>query len=83
MGFGRVALMSAPCTLHALDSTGHTTLTWDVERPEEVAAAQEMFTTLKAKGHLAYRVDGEAREVIRSFDPTAPETVMSPQFVGG
>lgn len=82
-GFGRVRHVSAPCVLHALDSTGDTSLTWDVGQPQEVAAARELFTTLKGKGYLAYRVDGENREAIRKFDATAPKIVMTPQLVGG
>lgn len=75
--------MSAPCILHALDGTGDTTLTWDPVQLPEVVAARELFATLKRKGYLAYRVDGEDREVIQEFDHTAPKIVMTPPLVGG
>jgi hypothetical protein len=76
--------MSAPCVLKALDETGDTELTWDPNRPDEVAAARAMWDRLVGeKKYLAYRVEGKERTKIRSFDPQAPKIVLTPQLVGG
>lgn len=72
-------------TLHVMDHTGDTRLTWASGAEAEVAAARAMFDELKGKGYLAYTVqaDGKPGEVIRRFDPDAEAIIMSPQLVGG
>jgi hypothetical protein len=71
-------------TLRSLDGTGDTRVNWDPDNASEVEAARAHYDSLKAKGYLAYRVQGEGQgEVIRQFDPTASEIIMAPQLVGG
>lgn len=72
-------------TLHVLDRTGDTKVMWSADNPDEVAAAQATFDSLKKKGYLAYTVkdDGSKGDVIRKFDKTAGRIIMSPQMVGG
>lgn len=70
--------------LSILDSSGDTAVMWDVESPEQVAAAKTKFDQTKP-GHLAYRTDADGgnAEVIQKFDESAPQIVMSRQLVGG
>jgi hypothetical protein len=67
-----------------LDRTGHTTLTWNPEAPEEVAAARSHFAALRGTGYLATRQTGpHTGETLHEFDPTAAEITMQPATVGG
>jgi hypothetical protein len=54
-------------TLKVLNHKGDSRLTWTSENADEVAAARQMFDTLKEKRYLAYTVseDGTKGEVIR------------------
>jgi len=77
-----------PHTMHVLDHSGDTTITWNPDREAEVSAAREMFARLRGNRYLAYRRDPEAAgggrgETIHEFDPQAREIVMVPQTVGG
>lgn len=72
-------------TLHILDKTGDTRLTWNPTNAEEVAEVREKFDEIvKGLGFLAYTVptDGSQGEVIREFDPEH-NTVLTPQMQGG
>ncbi len=72
-------------TLCVLDHTGDTRLIWDSRRPDEVAAAKEMFNSLRKKGYLAYKVkaSGDPGEAITEFDADAEKIIMSPAARGG
>ena len=72
-------------TLHIMDDSGDTRITWDPSKPFEVEQAKNSFDAHKQKGYLAYTVqgDGTKGEVIREFDPNAKATIMAPQHVGG
>jgi hypothetical protein len=71
--------------LIVLDASGDTKLVWDPSKAPEVAAARQMFTDMKKKGYLAYKVDrkGDKGEVLREFDEDAEKMIMAPQTVGG
>lgn len=71
--------------LRILDHTGHTEVTFDPADPVAVAAVREQFDAIMASQHgLAYTMEnGEKGAVIHSFDPSARETYVTPQIVGG
>lgn len=69
-----------------MDGTGDTKTTWDPNNPEEVAIAKRTFDELKAKGYVAYRVDGkngEKGEVMKEFDPSAARMILAKPMRGG
>jgi hypothetical protein len=70
-------------TMHILNGKGDTRITWDPDNGAEVTEARGAFEKLRRDGWLLYRVDGEDREVIREFDPTAARIIAHPQIVGG
>lgn len=72
-------------TMNIMDQTGHTTTTWDPQKPDEVDAARAQFDTLTRKGYQAFRVEGADNrgERLREFDPKAGKIMMVPQLVGG
>jgi hypothetical protein len=77
---------TAPPTgrLRIMDRSGDAAFSWGVGNVAEETVAREAFDRYRGKGYLAYRVEGDGRgEVMREFDPTAGEVVMSPQLVGG
>lgn len=78
--------------MRVLDSSGHSTLTWDTEvsdGPLDPEVVEAEFNRLVAEGHLAFatvETDAGAKEnvQIRTFDPAEHQQVtMVPQFVGG
>ena len=68
-----------------MDHTGDTKTIWDVDNPDEVAAAKAQFDALKKKGYLAYSVkeNGKKGELVTSFDAQAGKIIMSPPMAGG
>lgn len=42
--------------IRSLCAEGDIKLSWDPEKPEEVKRAREMFSDLRAKGHLFFKV---------------------------
>lgn len=72
--------------LCVMNRTGDTRLMWNPNVHDEVAAAKKMFDDLKAKGYLAYSVEGEKGDkgsVINKFDPKISKIIMSPPMQGG
>lgn len=71
--------------LAMLDQTGDTKLMWNRGNQVEVDAAKEMFKRLKKKNYIAYKVkkNGDAGEIIHSFDPNLERIIMMPPIVGG
>lgn len=72
--------------LVTMDGSGDTKVIWSVGNADEEAAARGLFDSLKARGYLAYKVqgkEGERGEVIRSFDKTAGRIIMGPPMQGG
>ncbi len=80
--------MNKPLTkneMQIMDPTGHTTVGWDVDVPDEVENARKTFTDMVRKGYQAFRVgtSGRQAERLTEFDPTAEKMVMIPQLKGG
>lgn len=69
-----------------MNISGDSKLIWNPDNADERTAAKAMFDSLKAKGHLAYKVEGkegEKGEVLKEFDPYAGRIIMAPRMVGG
>lgn len=71
--------------MRELNSTGDSTVSWDSNNAEEVAAARATFDRLVGKGFMAYKVTGDRRrgEQIRTFDPQAERIMLAPAMQGG
>lgn len=70
--------------MHVLDATGHMTLTWDPDDPDEVARAAAEFQRLRAAGYLMFASrtdfqpsDGELRADMPRAATPAPEPVKA------
>lgn len=67
-----------------MDSTGHTTVTFDPANTTQVAAAKQRFDEYKADGYSAAQRIGEGTSrLLREFDPSVEETLFIPRVVGG
>jgi hypothetical protein len=67
-----------------MDHTGDTTHQFDPADAGAVAEAEERFKMLTGAGFMAAKRLGEGKsEVLRSFDPTAEETLFIPRLKGG
>jgi hypothetical protein len=80
--------MNAPvkhAEMHIMDPTGHKTVKWDRNEPDEVASARKDFEEFKKKGYSAFRtVDGDRRgERMETFDPNAEGLIMVAPLRGG
>ena len=67
-----------------MDRTGDTRHNFDPKNAKALSEAEERFKELTGAGFTAAvrTASGEAA-VIRTFDPTAEETVFFPRLVGG
>lgn len=70
--------------LRVLDNSGHTDVVYDPAIDEEVARAMAKFDE-SMKMHMTAFVltDDGGGAVTRTFDKTAEQTVVTPQYVGG
>jgi len=77
--------MNEKHTMRIADSSGDTTLTWEVDNAAQVQAAQEQFEALVNKGHqaFAFPVAGQDGEVATTFDPAVEKYVIMPHAAGG
>ena len=67
-----------------MDRTGDTRHIFDNQDCAEVAKAEQRFTELTGAGFTAaVRTGPGEQRIIRSFDPTAEETLFYPRLVGG
>ncbi len=68
-----------------LDPTGHTKVSWNPKKSEEVQVAHETFITMRNKGFQAFRVNyrGAKGERLTEFDPQAKSIILIPQLQGG
>ena len=67
-----------------MDRTGDTRHTFDTQDRAEVEKAERRFRELTGAGFTAAVRSGPGEQrVIRSFDPTAEETLFYPRLVGG
>ena len=67
-----------------MDHTGDTRHTFSVEDAEALVQAEERFRQLTGRGFTAaVRDDAGKATMVRTFDPTAEETLFFPRLVGG
>ena len=67
-----------------MDRTGDTRHTFDIHDRAEVEKAERRFRELTGAGFTAAVRSGPGEQrIIRSFDPTAEETLFYPRPVGG
>ncbi len=68
-----------------MDASGHKQLTWNMERPEEIAAAQATFDRLIGEGYSAFgsKKKTEPKHATTTFDPAIEDMIMVPRTVGG
>jgi hypothetical protein len=67
-----------------MDRTGDTRHIFDNQDRAEVGKAEQRFRELTGAGFTAaVRSDLGEQRIIRSFDPTAEETLFYPRLVGG
>ncbi len=78
--------------MNIMDSSGHTTVTWDPENPDSVRDAEREFNRLVGEGFAAFRMDvvaengvvvEEKGERITRFIPSAGKLMMVPHRAGG
>lgn len=72
-------------TMHIMDRTGHTSITWDPDKAFEVGMAKDAFDKAVKEGYQAFSVgkDDERGSRLTKFDPKAGKIMMVPQLVGG
>jgi hypothetical protein len=69
---------------HVMDHTGDSQFTFNPENAEALQEAEERFKQLTSVGFTAaVRAENGASRVIKSFDPTAEETLLIPRLKGG
>jgi hypothetical protein len=67
-----------------MDHTGDTRYEFDPTDHGAVAEAEERFRNLTGAGFTAAkRLDDGKSEVVKSFDPTAEDTLFIPRLQGG
>jgi hypothetical protein len=78
--------------MNVLDTTGHTTITWDTRDPASVNDARAKFDEMIGRGYSAFAMevvedDGvvveEKGRRIDEFDPSDGKVMMIPQLRGG
>jgi hypothetical protein len=67
-----------------MDRTGDTRHQFDADDVKALLEAEERFKSLTGEGFTAAtRTSSGDVDVVRSFDPTAEETLFFPRLVGG
>ena len=67
-----------------MDHSGDTRHWYDARDERSLIEAKERFRQLSEQGYTAaVRGDGGSSTIVRSFDPTAEETLFFPRLVGG
>jgi hypothetical protein len=67
-----------------MDHTGDSRHSFEQDDPKQLAEAERRFKNLTGQGFTAAtRTGGGDLYAIRSFDPTANETLFYPRLVGG
>jgi hypothetical protein len=69
--------------LRILDETGHTEVSYDPADREAVRDVEERFKRLMERNYVAFDVSTQPGRLVRTFDPSATEIVVSHQFAGG
>lgn len=67
------------------DSSGDTTVTWEIDKAEQVAEAQRQFEAMVNTGRqiFAFPVAGGPGEVAKTFDPKVEKYIIMPRAAGG
>ena len=69
---------------HVIDATGDTVHEFDPKNAAELAEAEKRFMELTGVGFTAAERMGPGQSrVVRTFDPTAEETLFVPRLRGG
>jgi hypothetical protein len=67
-----------------MDHSGDTRHWYDPTDERSLVEARERFRQLSEQGYTAaVRGQGGSSKIVRSFDPTAQETLFFPRLVGG
>lgn len=69
-----------------MNESGDKKTIWNRGDAVEVEAAQKEFEHFRAKGYMAYKVegkDGHRGEVMHAFDPVAERIIFAPPMRGG
>lgn len=74
--------MIRPFTLRVLSSAGDEETKFDLADSAQASAAQELFDSLKAQGHVAF-TPGTENEVVNKIPQSGDEVIMVPQIVAG
>lgn len=78
--------------MNVMDRNGHTTVTWNPEDADSVAAARTEFQRLRREGYSAFAMNvvtengvvvEEKGTRIDTFDPAAGKVMMVPHLRGG
>lgn len=77
--------------MDVMDSSGHTSVTWDPTDADSIRDARREFARLTREGYQAFRMEATGDNVvvenkgerITEFDPQAGRLLMVPQRVGG
>jgi len=74
----------AMATQIVMDHTGDTRHTFDAKDARALLKAEERFKELTLVGYTAaVRTTPGKAELVRTFDPTAEETLFFPRLIGG
>lgn len=85
-------MQSRLSTMLVMDSSGHTTVTWDPRDPASVRDAKAKFDEFIEAGHQCFEMDvadengvvvEEKGRRITEFNPRAGKLMMVPQLRGG
>jgi len=66
-----------------LDAHGDTQLSFDPQNRGEVDNVDTRFRELMERGFVAFDVSTMPGRMIKTFDPHATETIVTPRFAGG
>jgi hypothetical protein len=67
-----------------MDHSGDSRHEFDLQDAEAVARAEKRFKKLTGKGFVAaVRVGNGESRLIKTFDPTAEQTLFFPRLIGG
>lgn len=70
--------------IHALNSTGDTTLVWDPKSETQTEKARTRFSELRREGNMMTEVvEGKGSSVAFEFNPQAEEYVAHRPLAGG
>lgn len=71
--------------MEVMDASGHTTVRWDPDNADEVAAARATFDEMTKKGYRAFRMRKGKRqgEQIDRFDPSIGRMILAAPLRGG